>query len=138
MSLDTQFPKPYANCSEVSSEHLGGDVTPAFRVFQNQPDVLHLQIRARGAITESGKGTPRNMIATVGLDIPELVTLMRLIDQFLGEASPLKILQDELEGPLPVLEVAAVCCGTNKLPRTEDAIMEVVRCHRAALARVMG
>lgn len=53
----------------------------AMRVYSMSPEASVVQIRVNGPITESGKGTPRQMIATAVLDEDGVRRLRDLLDQ---------------------------------------------------------
>ena len=55
--------KPNENCLRVYRTQIGQP---------NCPGTFNLQIMTHGAITEFGKGTKRDMKATISLTVPEL------------------------------------------------------------------
>ena len=75
--------KKFAYCREVKS--LKSDIEPMLRVYRNSPAHVELQIRTHGAITESGRGTAKNMIAGVGLSVEEAKALRDKLDEFVAE-----------------------------------------------------
>lgn len=78
-----ELPKKYAYCREV--KHLDADIEPMLRVYRNSPATIELQIRTFGAVTETGRGTPKNMISGVSLSIDEARVLRAKIDEFMTE-----------------------------------------------------
>ena len=75
--------KKYAYCREV--KHLTSNNEPMLRVYRNSPATLEFQVRTFGAVTETGRGTPRNMIAGVPLNIEDVRALRNKLDEFLAE-----------------------------------------------------
>ncbi len=81
--MELELPKKYAYCREV--KHLDADIEPMLRVYRNSPATIELQVRTFGAITETGRGTPKNMIAGVALTVEEARALRDKLDEFCAE-----------------------------------------------------
>lgn len=78
-----ELPKKYAYCREV--KHLDANIEPMLRVYRNSPATIELQVRTFGAVTETGRGTAKNMIAGVSLNIDEARAMRVKLDEFIAE-----------------------------------------------------
>lgn len=78
-----ELPKKFAYCREV--KHLDSNNEPMLRVYRNSPATLDLQVRTFGAVTETGRGAAKNMIAGVALTVEEARALRDKLDEFCAE-----------------------------------------------------
>ena len=78
-----ELPKKYAYCREV--KHLDSNIEPMLRVYRNSPATIELQVRTFGAVTETGRGTAKNMISGVSLSIDEARATRDKLDEFIAE-----------------------------------------------------
>lgn len=78
-----ELPKRFAYCREV--KNLDANIEPMLRVYRNSPASIELQVRTFGAVTETGRGAAKNMIAGVSLTIDEAMALKAKIDEFCAE-----------------------------------------------------
>ena len=78
-----ELPKKFAYCREL--KHLDSNNAPMLRVYRNSPETLELQVRTFSSVTETGRGTAKNMIAGVSLTPDEARALRAKLDEFMSE-----------------------------------------------------